>query len=254
MKTVNKIVSGAVIGIGLTMGLMSSTAHAFFCPIVYDVVRTSYFAIQTGGRLDSVIAEQEAISSKKEELKIWETRKRFKEDKKKGKGGEAGEDGDAEKFFPEAVYYEYMKNAAATGSEEYLQAQADAARQADYVRKNFFYDSDISKLTEEDKQKVINRRLSYIDALAKETLSLSAGARENIAAELNILKDVKTTAGGTIQQIDMLVQTKKVMVEQKAADILLQAKLLELEAAQLMLGLNPQRVEKPDEEGGKDDE
>jgi len=45
--------------------------------------------------------------------------------------------------------------------------------------------------------------------------------------------------------VDLLAQTKKVMVEQKAADILLQAKLLELDAARMLVGLNPQRVEKP---------
>jgi len=259
MSIFNKAVLGMAVGVGLTMGLMSGTAQAYWCPIVYDTVRTAWFTTQGTNRLMSFIAEKQTIGSKKKELKLWETRKNFKEKKDESKKtsedeGEEGEGENSDKYFPEGVYYQYMKDATATGSEEYLPAQSDAEAQENYVRENFFYDSDVSKVTEEDKKNVQNKRQAYVEALASEVLSLSAGARENIAAELNILKKAKTTAGGTIQQIDVLVQTKKVMVEQKAADILLQSKLLELEAAQLMLGLNPQRVEKPDEEGGKDDE
>ena len=275
MNTIHKTLLGITTGVGLTIGLMSGTAHAFFCPIVTDAVRTAYFTTQGAMRIASAVAEYQIADSKKKELKIWEKRKQFKNKDDKdgeedgddtesenvgdegGEGGEEGSDGDSsgsKSALPKGVYYEYMKNATATGSEEYIPAQSSASEQEKYVREHLFYDSDESKLTEEAKQKVINTRLAYVEALAKEVLSLSAGARESIASELSILSKAKTTAGGVIQQVDLLAQTKKVMIEQKAADILLQAKLLELDAAQMILGLNPQRIENPDESKGGNNE
>jgi len=268
MSAWNKIILGMAVGVGLNVGLMAGTAQAYLCPIVYDVVRTAWFSTQGINRTMSVWAEYEIIDSKKKELKLWENRRLFKEEKDdKGgegdpegendeaggegegeEGGSEGGSGDLGKAFPKGIYYAYMKDATATGSEAYIPAQSDASAQENYVREALFYDSDVSNLTEKDKQEVLNKRLAYVEALAMEVLSLSAGARDSIAAELNILKDAKTTAGGVIQQVEMMAQTKKVMIEQKAADILLQAKLLELDAAQLILGLNPQRVENPDDE------
>ncbi|MDY6407959.1 MAG: hypothetical protein SPL08_04600 [Pseudomonadota bacterium] len=259
MNLIHKSIWGVAIGVGLSMGMMAGTANAVFCPLVTDVVRTTYFATQTGARLASAIYVAETVSSKKDELKIWERRKRFKDDKEGEEGeetGEEGSEGGSENQFPEGIYYSYMKNATATGSEKYMPTQDDPEEQEKYVREHLFYDSDVSKLTEADRQKVIQLRQSYLEALASEILSLSAGARDSIISELSILKDAKTTAGGVIQQVDLLAQTKKVMIEQKAADILLQAKLLELDAAKMIMGLNPQRIEDPSKasEGGNNDE
>ena len=227
MKKIRKALLGMAVGIGLSVGLMSGEAKA--CSLVFDVYRTGLFTAQNGSRITTLVLEYQIVNSKKEELKIWEKRKQFKEEE-----------------MPKGAYYDYMINATATGSETYNPDQGDPSAQEDYARQNLFYDSDVSNLTEAEKQKVINTRLSYLESLAAEVLSLSAGARESIAAEVNTLKEAKTTAGGEIQQVDLLVQTKKLMVEQKAADILLQAKLLEFEAAQLITGLNPQRSEDPE--------
>ena len=228
MKTIRKILLGVAVGIGLTIGLAIGEEKA--CSLVFDIYRTGLFTTQNGSRIAELVLEYQIVDSKEEELKIWETRKRFKKEE-----------------MPQGAYYDYMINATATGSEQYNPSQGDPVAQEKYARENLFYDSDLSKLTEEEKQKVINTRLSYLESLAAEVLSLSAGVRDSIAAELATLKEAKTTAGGEIQQVDLLVQTKKLMVEQKAADILLQAKLLEFDAAQLILGLSPQRAEDPEE-------
>jgi len=226
--SIRKKILGMALGVGLTMGIAVGTANAYYCPLVYDTYRTGLFTVQGTDRLISLIFEYQTVESKKEELKVWEKRKKFKEDE-----------------LPQGSYYNYMKNATASGSQEYNPSQSSASEQEKYVRENLFYDSDESKLTEEEVKKVENKRLAYLESLASEVLSLSAGARDSIAAELGTLKEAKTTAGGEIQQVDLLVHTKKLMVEQKAADILLQAKLLEFEAAQMILGLNPQRIEDP---------
>ena len=244
MKIMRQMLSGMAMGIGVTIGLMAGTAHALDCPIVFDPVRTTWFTTQGISRTTAGVEEMLKKSSKEKELELWEKRRRFKDDDD-GDDGEDESSGGSEQQFPEGIYYDYMKGAAATGSEERLPSQSDAEEQEKYVREHFFYNSDVSNVTEEDKQKVLQLRQTYLEDLAKEVLSLSVGARENIASELGIIKDAKTTAGGVIQQVDLLAQTKKVMVEQKAADILLQAKLLEMEAAQLLTNLDPQRVENP---------
>ena len=256
MNMIRKTLFGVAVGVGLTVGLMAGVAHAQRCYDVTDPVRTIHFGNQAVARGVELWAEINKTSYKKEELKLWERRKKFKnkdEDEEDSEDGDESSGGGSGKLFPQGDFYDYMKNANATGSEKYLPAKSDAKEQAKYVRENFFYDSDVSKLTEEDKDKVLQRRQSYTEALAMEVLSLSAGARENISSELSALKSAKTTAGGIIQQVDLLAQTKKVMVEQKAADIMLQAKLLELESAQLLANLSPQRVEKPKESDSEDD-
>ena len=95
------------------------------------------------------------------------------------------------------------------------------------------------------KNEIIQHRYAYIETLAQEVLELSQGARSAILSDLSTLSKSKTTAGGDINQVEFMIQTKKVMAEQKAADIILQAKLMELEAARMFLNISPQRVEDP---------
>ena len=44
-----------------------------------------------------------------------------------------------------------------------------------------------------------------------------------------------------------MTKTKKTMAEQKLADVILQAKLLELEVAEIMLGSSVQLIKNPNE-------
>ena len=136
-------------------------------------------------------------------------------------------------------------NPMAMGSEQYLPAMADAGEAEDYIRQNFFFDPDLDKVTEEEKNRIEQHRYAYVETLATEVLQISQGARSAIAKDLGVLSESKTTAGGDVNQVEFMVQTKKVMAEQKAADIVLQAKLMELEAAKMLLNLSPQRIEDP---------
>jgi len=131
------------------------------------------------------------------------------------------------------------------GSEKYLPAAKDTKTAEDYIREHFFFDPDLTKVTEAKKNEIIQHRYAYIETLAQEVLEISQGARKAILSDLSTLSKSKTTAGGDINQVEFMIQTKKVMAEQKAADIILQAKLMELEAAKMFLNISPQRVEDP---------
>ena len=131
------------------------------------------------------------------------------------------------------------------GSEKYLPATEDTKTAEDYIREHFFYDPDLTKVSETKKNEIIQHRYAYLETLAQEVLELSQGARSAILSDLSTLSKSKTTAGGDINQVEFMIQTKKVMAEQKAADIILQAKLMELEAARMFLNISPQRVEDP---------
>jgi len=155
------------------------------------------------------------------------------------------EDNDGESDDRESVK---SVNPTSMGSEKYLPAKSDTKSAEDYIREHFFYDPDLSKVTQAKKNEIIQHRYAYLETLAQEVLELSIGARSAIQSDLSVLSKSKTTAGGDINQVEFMIQTKKVMAEQKAADIILQAKLMELEAAKMFLNLSPQRIEDPDKE------
>ena len=224
--TINQKLLCAVTVIGI--GLSAVSAQAFLC---YDVVRTAEHAGQGAQRMLSLISEYQKVYSKKQELKTWEGRKVIKEEEQ-----------------PITSGYDYMKQTKPMemGSEQYLPAKADATAAEAYIRDKFFLPVDKAKVTDEEANKVEHLRYEYVEALAKEVLSLSAGVRENAQSELERLQEAKTQTGGNIQQIDLLVQGNKTMVNQKGADLILQAKLMELEAAEMLLGLNLQLVANPD--------
>ena len=94
------------------------------------------------------------------------------------------------------------------------------------------------------------KRQEYVEALSKETLSLASGARNSIASELSLLEKAETTGAAQVQQIDLMVQTKKSMIEQKIADLYLQTRLMEMESMSMLMGLSMQLVEEPTD--GKD--
>ena len=226
MKQLKQKLMCVIVTVGISLSAVS--AQAVLC---YDAVRTGEHAAQGAQRTMSLISEYQKVYSKQEELKTWEEKKEIKEEEQ-----------------PITSGYDYMKKTKPMemGSEEFLPAEADANEAEKYIRAKFFLPVDKGKITEEEANEVEHLRYAYVEALAKEVLSLSAGVRENASAELNRLKDSKTETGGNIQQIDLLSQTKKTMINQKGADLILQAKLMELEAAEMLLGLNSELVANPD--------
>lgn len=229
MKQVSHKIMGMIVGIGLGFSVTSADAY-----LMYDTMRTAEFAVQGVQRMLSLISEYQKVQSKQEELKTWENKKEMKE-----------------KDSLSAETYEYLKDKMSMekGIEEFLPAMT-ANEAEEHIKEKFFLPAN-GQYTPKDKKDVEQRRYIYVESLAKELLSLSAGVRERAQSSLHALKEADTTAGGNIQQIDLLIQTKKTMAEQKAADVLLQAKILELEAAEMLLHLPLEYVENPEKESQK---
>lgn len=231
MKKNNHKIMAAIVGLGLGFSVTSSDAF-----LAYDAARTAEFAVQGVQRMLSLITEYQKVLSKQEELKTWENKKKMKDTDSLAAGP-----------------YQYLEKAKSTkmGAHEYYPSQEDAEKAEQYIKENFFLPSDQKQFSLEKKKEVEQRRYAYVEALAKEVLSLSAGIREQAQASLTAIKEADTKAGGNIQQIDLLIQNKKTMAEQKAGDILLQAKLLELEAAKMLLNMDLQYHENPEKSSQK---
>lgn len=226
MKRFYRIICG---GIGLLLTLSVATeAKAWF---VFDVMRTAQFSMQGVQRLLNIISEYEKSFIKKQEVLMRKIKSAV-----------------SEADLPTGDLYEFLDgaNIMKMGSEQYLPSTANAAQASQNIREKFFYPADMSKLTEEVKEKVLRRRYAYMEALTKEVLSLSAAVKEQVAKEQEKLA-ASATAGSGVQQVELLAQTKKIMVEQQAASILLQAKLYELEAARTLMNLSPQLIEQTTE-------
>jgi len=240
MKQFKRKLLCATIGLGLGMSVASAQATGW---PVFDVMRTAEFAVQGVQRLLSLISEYQKVHSKKEELKTWEVKKKI----------------DPKKEQPSCSTYSYIEGVAPMSQESstYLK-QTEAGAVEEEIQKQLFLPADrtAARATDKERQEVELRRRKYMEELAKEILSLSEGVKENAAAELSTLekatsqKDNKPVqAGSNIQQVDLLVQTKKTMVEQKGADIILQAKIMELEALEMLLGTDVFLVANPEVEG-----
>lgn len=224
MKQISRKIIGMVVGVGLGFSVTSAQAY-----LMFDAMRTAEFAVQGVQRMLSLISEYQKVQSKQEELKSWENKKQMKEE-------------DSLKAEP----YEYLKDKMDMEKdiEKFLPAMTANEAEA-HIKEKFFLPSD--GYTQEQKKEVEQRRYAYLEALSKELLSLSAGVKKKAQESLQSLKDADTVAGGNIQQMDLLIQTKKTMVEQKVADVLLQAKLLELEAAKILLHMGLEYIENPEE-------
>ena len=231
MKKINQKIMGLALGLGLIFS--ASSADAF---LVADAMRTAEFTLQGVQRMLSLITEYQKVQAKTDELNAWESKKKMEE-----------------KDILSSQVYEYLKNTKTTemGSDKFFPPQENAAAAEEYIKANFFLPADQKEYTVQKQKEVEQRRYAYVESLAKEILSLSAGIRENAQASLAALSEAEVSAGGNIQQIDLLIQTKKTMAEQKAADVLLQAKLLELEVAKMILHMDFQYHENPEKESKK---
>lgn len=222
MKIYRKILCG-VIGFGLTLGV-ARVGHAWF---VFDVMRTAQFAMQGVQRLLNIVTEYEKSYVKQQEVLMRKVKSSV-----------------SEADLPTGDVYDFLSkaNIMEMGSNQYLPSTDNAAVIDQNIRKKFFYPADLSKVTEQEKEKVLRQRYAYMEALTKEVLSLSAAVKEQVAKEQEKLSAAKT-AGSGVQQVELLAQNKKIMVEQQAASVLLQAKILELEAARTLMNLDPYLIE-----------
>ena len=237
MKQLKRKLLCATVGLGLGMSVASAQASGW---PVYDVMRTAEFAAQGVQRLLSLISEYQKVHSKKEELKTWEHKKQINPEKEQ----------------PKAAMYNYVEQASpmTQPSSQFLTRTSAGSIEEEIQEKLFLpADATAERATEKERKAVMLRRRKYMEELAKEILSFSEGIRQSTASELESLRQSSQQdgnkpmqAGSNIQQVDLLVQTKKTMVEQKGADIILQAKIMELEALEMLLGLDVALVANPE--------
>jgi hypothetical protein len=185
MKKINQKIMGAVLGLGLIFS--ASSANAF---LVADAMRTAEFTLQGVQRMLSLISEYQKVQSKIDELKSWENKKKMED-----------------KDILSSGIYEYLKGAKTTkmGSEEFFPPQENAEAAEEYIKTHFFLPADSKEYTSEKQKEIERRRYAYVEALAKEVLSLSAGIREGAQASLTALSEAEMAAGGNIQQVDLLI-------------------------------------------------
>ena len=220
----NKLKTGLMLTV-LCIGMSSTAVKA---DLVFDTFRTVKFAMQGVQRLMSLAPQYAKVSSKEKELKNWEGKKDIQKQVQPAM----------------ATYLEQVEKNEME-SDKLVPPQKDVVSADKFIREKFYLPEDLKEVTDEKKKEIEENRAKYVEELAKEVLSLSEGVRENVAAEQNALKEAETAAGGMIQQVDLMTQTKKIMAEQKLADVILQAKLLELEAAEVMMGSSTQLIKDP---------
>ena len=220
----NKLKKGLMLTV-LCLGMSSTAVKA---DLVFDTFRTVKFAMQGVQRLMSLAPQYAKVSSKEKELKNWEGKKEIKKQ-------------------VQPAMSEYLQKLENTEmkSKTLVPPQKDVVAADNFIREKFYLPEDLKNVTDEKKREIEKNRAEYVEELAKEVLSLSEGIRENVAAEQSALKEAETATGGMIQQVDLMTQTKKTLAEQKLADVILQAKLLELEAAEVMMGSSVQLIEDP---------
>ncbi len=220
----NKFKTGLMLVV-FCFGMSSTSVKA---DLVFDTFRTVKFAMQGVQRLMSLAPQYAKVSSKEKELKHWEGKKEI-----------------TNQVQPAMSAYLDKLEETEMKSDTLVPPQKDVAAADKFIREKFYLPEDIQEVTNEKRLEVEKNRAAYVEELAKEILSLSEGIRENVAAEQNALEKAETATGGIIQQVDLMTQTKKTMAEQKLADVILQAKLLELDVAEIMMGSSTQLIEDP---------
>lgn len=234
MTMFNHKIMGSVVG--LCLGGMAATAGAQSCWfLAYDVLRTEEFTVTAAERQMWFNAEKDKYDAKVTEINVMEKKKGFKK-----------------KQLLASPSYDYMAGAdcARMGSDTIFEtgSMMDMDMTKEAIYETFFLKPDDNNVSEEKRDDIVNKRHNYIRQLSQEVLSLSYGYRGSIAEELERLSKAPTEAKGNIQQIELMAQTKKTMVEEKAAELLFQAKLVEFDAAQMLLGVEHQYICDPDKD------
>ena len=229
---------GAAVGLGLC--LSAGPVHAMGYP-AFDVMRTAELAIQATQRLLGLISEYQKVDAKRQEQRVWEDKKAIKPEEQ-----------------PYDSLFAFVKGWGPFDKESniFLSPKRDGkvltARELEkQIRETYFLSADIGKgnVTEAMRKEIRMRRHEYAEALAKEILSMSAGIQSSAGGDLMLLRQATLQTGNKpiqaasdIQQLDLLVQTQKTALEQKGADLVFQTKRLELDALEMLLGLDEQLI------------
>lgn len=168
--------------------------------------------------------------AKKEQIKIWE--------------------GAIEETPIQVSAYDYVKeNLLTNPGEQSAPPQENLATAKAYVRERFLVPE--GEQTDEKIAEIKGERKEYIQALSAELLSLSAGVRQRLPDDANLISEAEASGGGVLQDVKLNTATIKALARMTAVDIALQIKLAELEAAQELLYQPLEELKKPPEcEGG----
>ncbi len=113
-------------------------------------------------------------------------------------------------------------------------AQEDMAAAREFVRSTFFLPAG-SDPTDAEKEAILALRREYVSTLAQEQTTLATGIRENVAQDLKNTQEAEGSGGGILQEIQLDTQTMRSLTMLSAANVIMGIKMMELEAAQMLL-------------------
>lgn len=215
---------GVVIAFMLVVCVSVSGGATF---AVLDVFRGLQFTMQSIERTSQYAANLAKNNALKEQVEIWT--------------------GTTSITPPSASTYDFVtqNDPNSLPSAEIAPPQESLEEALAFVKKTFFVPADAANVTEEMKAEVRNKRKTYVTNLGKEIISYAAGVRSSTADDLKSLQEASSSAGGIIQEIELNTETIKSLALITAANVFLEARLMEMEAASMLLKQEEQLLEKP---------
>lgn len=194
---------------------------------VLDVFRGTQLTLQSIERASQYAANLSKNNALEKQIQIWTAK--------------------TEITPPKASTYEYaLKNDSTTlPSSEVAPPQKSLDEAVAFVQKTFFLPANTAEATEEMKAEIVNKRKAYVTHLGKEIISYASGIRTSTADDLKSLEESSSAAGGILQEIELNTETIKSLVLITAANIFLEARVMEMEAAGMLLGQEEQLLEQP---------
>lgn len=215
---------GIVIAFMLIIGIPVSGRATF---IVLDSFRGLQLTLQSFERTDQYAANLAKNNALKDQVEIWTETTSITP--------------------PSASTYDFVSQIDLTSlpSAEIAPPQESLEEALSFVKKTFFVPTDVLHVTEEQKAEVRNKRKIYVANLGKEIISYAAGVRSSTADDLKSLQEASSSAGGIIQEIELNTETVKSLALITAANVFLEARLMEMESASMLLKQEEQLLKKP---------
>ncbi len=206
-------------GVGLILLGMAVPVRATF--VVTDVFRSLEKVLEDIDRLTQSISEEMKNAAKEIEIKVWSEEKEVSTK-------------------PTAGAYDFLFKTPLSSLEsaKIAPAQDDMEKAREFVKKTFFLPEG-SEPTDAEKQAINAIRQEYVSLLAQEQLTLAAGIQDSIQADMEALQKAEGSGAGILQEIKLDTQTVKTSALMSAANVVLGIKVMELDAAQLLLDKDP---------------
>lgn len=121
-------------------------------------------------------------------------------------------------------------------------SQSDMAAAREFVRRSFFVPDGA---TDSEKNFMRALRRKYVSLLAQEQLTLANGIRDQVANDMKTAQNSEGSGGGILQEIQLDTQTIRALTMLSAANVIMGIKMMELDAAEMLLSKDVVLKEKP---------